>query len=1035
MACAPRRSTPTNELSHVSLEAMSKTFEALASRWYGACYSPLPNHEHEDRHPGSPCRQCLQEWAGNIQLPHMAWYGQQFEVLSSIPPSIPPVMAAPVLRTQSLGPDYGTPAYPGNRTQQRQEARLRGRKQGRGSNPLMPLLTQAFQNYRKKQADKSEQKWPEALEGHFLDALLLIPQMGRSKYSIEQRQQGRNQLIGKYLWLASCRDLGPGEKPSALLLEIRGEKGRKRVSSHIQVVRNFFAAHRCLHFLFGPRQKDKDDKDDRHIEKVSLKNNPILIALSENRMPDQRPNYEYFAQILALNEQVQFRPRRCWIFVSHPDVLVSKDGSGYLPTTGTKLGQAEYPHLRRNLERETWAKEEKEHLFRGALLHEFTKEIHQVESGSVGDLARKWASAFPSLQQRLRAITSSTTDGQCDVLHLHTTLELKEKPGFPADSSLGSWVEIGIEQPHLLNHRWRVETHLVGPPELSYAHDGSGEVSYQEDIYERHGEFTIRYQHQPGCDGWRSSSSSSSSSSSDSARGHCDCLSQRSGRDAFSVPFPIPFPATAWAQTLANCAEHPAHPFSGSKRHTRGWGVECEREDREEAGWRRRGSKESTQMDLVPKIAMMQEILSCPPPAPSHQGESSEASSEQGWTRRGLILWTFDTIHSVAKEGGRERGKLQTASGGRTCWRFLTLLDPSSEHHLRQAAVTSRRTPADEFRGVSDSLACASRPGSRAAIPSPTPSHPQHPSATTDENFPPAWDSVAVGPGALFLPPTTQAYGADVDAVSHAIPPHAAAGETGYELPDSFGGSHGGLATPPSTASAAGSLAQPFRTASAGSDVLPGYASPPHGHGPVTTADLGAGPHTLGGALPGAMTDPFLSDVGGAYGGAQDGIIHGWDSHVHVAVAVAGLDPRSSPGYSDASAAAHQVHHHDTIAWSAGTQPQTVRPRRGSEQQQHHHHHHSGSTEQHTWASSTHSDSIIDNHELWMPPIAAETPAAETAPPPPPAGGGPERGGGNGDDDDAASLGMPPPVSRKRAREDDDPASDEEGYRRFRARY
>jgi hypothetical protein len=33
----------------------------------------------------------------------------------------------------------------------------------------MALFTPAFQNYRKKQADKPDQKWPEALEGHFID--------------------------------------------------------------------------------------------------------------------------------------------------------------------------------------------------------------------------------------------------------------------------------------------------------------------------------------------------------------------------------------------------------------------------------------------------------------------------------------------------------------------------------------------------------------------------------------------------------------------------------------------------------------------------------------------------------------------------------------------------------------------------------------------------------------------------------------------------------------------------------------------------
>lgn len=33
----------------------------------------------------------------------------------------------------------------------------------------MPLLTHAFQNYRKKQAEKTEQKWPDVLEAPFLD--------------------------------------------------------------------------------------------------------------------------------------------------------------------------------------------------------------------------------------------------------------------------------------------------------------------------------------------------------------------------------------------------------------------------------------------------------------------------------------------------------------------------------------------------------------------------------------------------------------------------------------------------------------------------------------------------------------------------------------------------------------------------------------------------------------------------------------------------------------------------------------------------
>ncbi|KAK3300244.1 uncharacterized protein B0H64DRAFT_421514 [Chaetomium fimeti] len=842
------------------------------------CYSPSPDHEFEGRRAVSSSRQPLQESTGNIQHPHMAWYAQHLEALSSIPSSIPPVIP-PVLRTQSLGPDYGAPSYA--RSQQRHELHSHGKRRAQGSNPLMPLLTKDFQNYRKKQEDKPDQKWPEMLEGFFLD--------GRSKYTMKQQTNGRNQLIGEYLWIACCHSLSPGEELDPHVLEVKAEGGRKKVSSHIQVLRNFFSAHRCFHFLFGPRQRDKEDI---HVEKGSLKNNPVLIALSEGR-------------ILALNEQVQFRPKRCWIFVSHPDVVIGEDGSGYLPATDSKL-------------RETWAKEEQQ-LFKGALLHEFTKEMHQVESSSVNSFSKKWESAFPDLQQRLKNITSATTDAKCDILHLHATLELKEKRSFPAESSLSSWVEINIEQPRLLNHRWRVETRL----------DDSHGGSSQEDICERHKEFTIKYQHQPG---------------------HCDCLSQRSRRDGVSVPFPIPFPATAWAQTLTNCAEYPAHPFSGSKRHERERGAATKAENDDEDGRRsRRRGKQPTQMDLVPKIAMMQEVFSCPPTSP-HEGGTSNGA-DQRWTRRAVILWTFETIHSVIADKNKKE-QLVTAPSGRTNWRFLTILDPAGEHHQRQAVASNRRASADEYRSASNSLACASRPASRAAAMSPSPTYQQHLGASVNENFHSAWDNNA-GLSSL-SGPTAQAYGTHF--MSHTMPSHTAVSQGSYSLLDSFS-SHSGLATPPPSASMASSFAQPFDTASASSDMLPSYMVT---HGAVTTAGMDPGSHSLGSALS-AVTDPFLSHVGAAYGGTQDGI-HGWDSH-----SVAGsMDAAASwsSGYSGNNTL-HSVHN-GAIDWSGPQQP-SIPSRRGSEQQHQPHSHHR--VDRQPWAPSTHP---MDDHGTWTP-IPSET--------------------------------------------------------------
>lgn len=66
--------------------------------------------------------------------------------------------------------------------------------------------------------------------------------MRRKKYTMKQTQYGRNMLIGEYLWIAYCQSLPPGTEPDPQL-ELMRE--RKKVSSHIQVLKNFFSNHRC----------------------------------------------------------------------------------------------------------------------------------------------------------------------------------------------------------------------------------------------------------------------------------------------------------------------------------------------------------------------------------------------------------------------------------------------------------------------------------------------------------------------------------------------------------------------------------------------------------------------------------------------------------------------------------------------------------------------------------------------------------------------------------------------------------------------
>ncbi|KAL2134140.1 hypothetical protein VTI74DRAFT_902 [Chaetomium olivicolor] len=844
------------------------------------CYSPSPDQGLEGRRGEPTSRQPLEESTSNVQDPHTAWYAQHLEALSSITQSIP---APSVLRTQSFGSEYGTPAF--SKSQQRHELHLHGRRRLQGTNPLMPLLTQAFQNYRKKQADKPDQKWPDVLEGPFLDALILIPQMKRKKYTMRQTLFGRNMLIGEYLWIAYCQTLPPGAEPDLQMV-----RERKKVSSHIQVLKNFFSNHRCFHFFFRSRN---DDKEEDSAEAESLKNNPVLIALSEGRLPDERPNYEYYSQILALNDQVQFRPRRCWIFVSHEDAVVRENGSAYIPATGDKLRDAEYPHLLRNLERDSWTKEEQQ-TFKGALLHEFTKEMHQVESSSVTELSKKWESTFPDLHQRLKDITSTSTDARCDILHMHSTLELKEKCRFPGGSRLSSWVEIDIEQPRLLNHRWKVDTRLVRPSELARSHDKSAsEVLF----YEQSKEFSVPYQHQPGCDGPRNEE-----------RGHCGCISQRSRRDVVAVPFPLPFPADMWALTLTSCAEYPAHPSSGSKKYEKERGSRVKAEDGIDEGPRsRRRGKQPTQMELVPKIAMMQEIWSRPPISAHEQ--CSDGSEDQRWTRRGVILWTFETIHSI------EKGKLVTAQGGKTNWRFLTILDPTGEYHQRHAIVNTRKTSGDDHRERSISLA-SSRPVSRQANMSPNPPY-QQLRASMSENFASTWDN-AGALSSLTSSAAQAAYAAHF--MSQQIPiTHTPTTQSGYGLLDSFS-SHSGLATPPPSASHGSSFAQSFDSISTSPEMMP-CCFP--AHVAATTAGIGTGSHSLGGPLP-AVTDPLLAHVGNPYDEAQEAGMHGW-SGPGVGGGIDSAAPWSS-GYSGASG----VHGHDGAVGWPGSQP---RSRRGSQHQ------------------------------------------------------------------------------------------------------
>ncbi|KAK3996861.1 hypothetical protein QBC44DRAFT_339050 [Cladorrhinum sp. PSN332] len=913
------------------------------------CYSSTRDYGLESHHGVSTSRQPLRESTGNAQNSQMAWYAErmrQIGAVNGLTPMSPSIPTPPIVPTQSLVSEYGSSAY-SIPPQRHHSVHSHGRTRPYGDNPLMPLLTQAFQNYRKKQADKSEQKWPDVLEEAFVDALILIPQMKRKKYTMKQTQYGRNMLIGEYLWIAYRQSLPPGVEPDPQMF-----RERKQVSSHIQVLKKFIETNRCFHFLFGARSDDKDNDND-NVETISLKNNPILIALSEGRLPEERPNYEHYAKILALNDQVTVRPKRCWIFVSNQDVAVREDGSGLVTTTSDRLDENEYPHLARNLERESWAKEEQQ-IFKGALLHEFTKEMQQTEANSVAYLSKKWEVSFPELHRRLKSICNTTSDSRCTILHMNVTLEVKDKRGFPSNSELNSWVEMNIEQPVLLNHRWKVYTRLVRPKELIYSQRDSN----SEGLYETTAEIAIQYQHRPGCEGPR------------------HCMSQRCRRDWVTVPFP----ADVWAETLTNCAEYPAHPFvADSKIHDREREQKrADGDDEEVSKSGRRTRQPPTQMDLVPKIAMMQEIWSCSPEAAHEQipYDQGDSNSRGRWARRALV----------------------TAQSGMTKWRFLTILDPLGDYHQQQAIVSGRRGSADEYTvdGPGTLGSNDTRSVSRDLVMSPSPTYQQHMNASMSETFSTSWDATPDGLGSLSSSAAAAqaAYSAHLLAQSHqqSSQSHVSA----YDPLGSFS-SHGGLATPPPSATLNTSFAHNFD----------GSSTQPGDHLGLSTYNISAitstgmddsQQHTLSSLA--AVTDPFLTSAASSFDVISGG---------------GGTSP-----YDQTAAAAH--HHWAAsnsadVSWSSTTPTYSTAQNGGAwggrlernhslgslaasekQQQQHHHHHHSHVVAPHpyphpppppppppqSWIITSNNGAAGtsggDDSDLWTPATSTHTPITSALP-------------------------------------------------------
>ncbi|KJZ77426.1 hypothetical protein HIM_03150 [Hirsutella minnesotensis 3608] len=649
-------------------------------------YQPRPVVSSQQRYSQSPdyvdarrsstiqaARLPLRESNGNAQAHNFNGLVSCYQSPVALSPSMQSNIPAPMVPSQSFDCLYRVPT-----------PRQQPRYQRRPRNAINPLyFWPAFRQYRNRQAHKDTQKdkggvWrrPE-LEDAFVDSVLLMPHMGRRKFSMGGKLHGRNMLISEYIFVICVAILGSKE---IFRIDNSNESieqmGRKQVSSHMQVVKKFFEDLRCFHFLFPSEEKkepgstNSDDYYDEE-EQESFKSNPVLTALAEGRVPDVKPNYEYFSQLLALQSAICVRPKTCEIFVSSSDIKI-RDDVAY-DAHDTPLDQASFPHLNKYSN----CDDTPNVLGKDVLLHEYTRSLDRTTSACVKSITRRWQKDAPPMYDTLDL---PARDEDCLLLEMCATIELHEHAKFPSGSELTGFVEVAITQPALQHHRWKCVTRLTRPAELRS--DDSKQLVYTNDSGI----------HRRGC--------------SDS-KPDCDCHT-RPRQDIH-----VPFPAVEWASILSMAVQYPdvEHQRMKEKRRRTADG---EKKDMERAGSKRKRSedegdaaswsrREATGSDLICKVAMYQELWSCAP-------DSTQ------WTRQGIVFWRFNTTNQWHKYN-------PVFKPAGTTWRWLTINDPMSRYHQQKALVYPSA-------GVS-----------RDAVMSPTPTINQHLTAAMNETFSQAWDN------------------------------------------------------------------------------------------------------------------------------------------------------------------------------------------------------------------------------------------------------------------------------------------------------
>lgn len=438
----------------------------------------------------------------------------------------------------------------------------------------------------------------------------------------------------------------------------------------------------AAHFFF-PTSDIKDKIEKSSSEEIdSFNDNPVLTALKNGHLPDVRPNYKYFGQLLLSDNSVVVRPKLTWIFVCSPDIQMDEHGNA-LTVDGTVLNPILFPHLKENLKLERtydtqWDPRGSGEGPRKTILHEYARTIDQVTSTSTRYIVEKLekfpqiAEKFNEITEQEEALNSNNLIHHCEIIHLETTLELPRTDArLPSNSELSGIIEVTISRPELQEHTWKCINMIQRPAEFCR----TGEKTFMTTITE----VAMQFTHQSECE-----------ATLDSTIQECDCTATQ--RD---LEIRLPFPVNEWATILSRAAEY----------------ATVEGIVKDEDG-RIRKTSEPAINDLFNQVCMVQELFS-KGPVQSLVSNGNCINSE--WTRRGILVWTFK--HNVHLD---KKGQLIRVPSG-THWNFMTLLDPMSQHHHQQVYISKEQAAicAAESSVVPDGSVSSSST-LKSVLPSPT---------------------------------------------------------------------------------------------------------------------------------------------------------------------------------------------------------------------------------------------------------------------------------------------------------------------------